>query len=1567
MFQAASNPEAPVSEGALRRLSLTLIRELNEFIRESCHGLSGGVSYHDSRMNAFRHACALTAVCASLLSSVPPLHAATSRYVNISNPTPASPFTSWATAAANIQDAIDAAAASDEILVTNGVYQTGARAVYGASNRVAITRPIVLRSVNGPESTRIVGYQMPGVTNGPESIRCVYLTNGAVLAGFTLAQGATLASGDSTKCQSGGGVFCDGASAVVSNCVIAGNVARSMGGGAYYGTLKNCRITGNTSHDAGGGAMDGTLTNCVIANNTARGGGGGVRKSPYRTLSLYNCTLTGNAAYTGGGVYDGVLKNCVLTGNTADSGGGAYLGTLNNCTLTGNHAEARGGGAYQATLFNCILYYNDARIDADNWYDCFCDFCCTVPLPEGTGNLAEPPLLASGWRLSANSPCLGHGSAVDASGVDLDGERWRNPPSIGCDEFFSNSLTGALSIGVTASFTNVSAGCAVDFQALIDGRAGGSRWDFGDGTVILNQPWVTHTFEVPGDYVVEARVFNTSLPLGVAATVSIHVVPATDHYVAVGNTSPRAPYDSWATAATNIQDALDAAFPGATIWVSDGVYQAGATSVNGHNQRVAVTKPVTLRSVHGPTVTHIVGAREPGSTNGPAALRCVYLTNWAVLEGFTLSGGATQNSRQERSRSGGGVWCDGRQAVVTNCVLVGNAARGNGGAAYGGTLRNCMLENNSAHEQGGGAAWGTLLGCAVRNNTARSNGGGAYFCALADCVVEANTATQGGGSMGGNLDRCTLVGNSADTLGGGAHSGTLSACVIADNAALSGGGGVYAATVQNSSLARNRSGSGGGAYGGTLDNCTVTLNTARGQGGGAFQGTLNNCVVYFNEAGFGGPNYSASTLNSSCSTPLPPGAGNIAEEPALASSSHLSAVSPCIGRGSAALAVGTDIDGEPWKDPPSMGCDEFRGDVATGDPRVAIVAAYTNVAAGFAVDFQALVEGRVQSSRWDFGDGAGASNRPAVSHAWVEPGDYLVELRAFNATHPAGVTATVRVRVVPTPVHYVALDALSPVPPFDSWIAAATNIQDAVHAATFPGALVCVSNGVYRTGAVPWRGMSNRLAVTRPVIVQSANGPEVTRIEGYQQPGTTNGEAAVRCVYLANGAVLSGFTLAQGATLRYGNSIDQQSGGGVLCEGSRAVLSNCVLTANAAVNGAGASQGLLLQCTVADNVAASGGGGTYGCTLEHCIVRGNAAGSGAGMASSTARNSVLELNRASYGGGAYVSDLTSCTVRSNAASNQGGGVYGGTANRCLLEGNTASTGGGAFAHSLGCTLNDCTLLSNAANYGGGAYGAVLNGCLVTANTAVTLGGGIYNCPLTHCTVAGNSAASGGGVANGNMKNCIVYYNSAGDSSSNHTTSTFAYSCTAPLPTGSGNISSAPLFLDTNGWSNLRLQTNSPCVNAGRNTDAPGPFDLDGRPRVVDGRVDMGAFESQGPGMAEFIGWLARYSLPTDGSVDFADPDGDRAGNWQEWRCATIPTNAASALRLLTPQAVGTNVLLAWESVEGVIYGLERGADPSDVGTFRLLASNIVGTAGITAMLDTNAPSARPQFYRVHAK
>lgn len=297
-------------------------------------------------------------------------------YVDLNSANPKSPFADWATAATNIQDAVDASGPGALVLVSNGVYAVGTRAVHGMSNRVAVTAPIVLRSVNGPDVTRIVGYQVPGTTNGAQAVRCVYLTNGATLAGFTLTNGATQSSGNTNMQESGGGVWCESVSAVVSNCVLTGNSDFTNGGGAYSGTLRSCTLAGNQAF-AGGGAYSAALINCRLTGNSANFGGGAGQ------CTLTGCLVISNSvglkwfapvysqpdSSLGGGAYSSTLNNCIVGSNFADSGspgpyiilgggGGAFGCTLHNCTLTNNVSPLIGGGAYSSTLVNCTVTPN---------------------------------------------------------------------------------------------------------------------------------------------------------------------------------------------------------------------------------------------------------------------------------------------------------------------------------------------------------------------------------------------------------------------------------------------------------------------------------------------------------------------------------------------------------------------------------------------------------------------------------------------------------------------------------------------------------------------------------------------------------------------------------------------------------------------------------------------------------------------------------------------------------------------------------------------------------------------------------------------------------------------------------------------------------------------------------------------------------------------------------------------------------------------------------------------------------------------------------------------------------
>ncbi len=256
---------------------------------------------------------------------------------------------------------------------------------------------------------------------------------------------------------------------------------------------------------------------------------------------------------------------------------------------------------------------------------------------------------------------------------------------------------------------------------------------------------------------------------------------------------------------------------------------------------------------------------------------------------------------------------------------------------------------------------------------------------------------------------------------------------------------------------------------------------------------------------------------------------------------------------------------------------------------------------------------------------------------------------------------------------------------------------------------------------------------------------------------------------------------------------------------------------------------------------------------------------------------------------------------------------------------------------------------------------------MTRNSAFSYGGGAYNSTLKNCTLTGNSAgADGGGAYVSTLNNCILYFNTAtnGPNYLQDQYTPMNYCCTTPMPNnGVGNITNAPRFLGYAGG-NLRLQSNSPCINAGRNAFVPGSTDLDGHPRIVGGTVDIGAYEFQSPNSAISYAWLQQYELPFDGSADFTDEDADGMNNWQEWRCQTDPTKAVSVLRLLSAAADGNDLKVTWHSVAGVDYFLERSTNLSASPVFTLLVTNIPGQADTTTFTETNATGWCQLFYRV---
>src|SRR2546430_7931789 len=155
----------------------------------------------------------------------------------------------------------------------------------------------------------------------------------------------------------------------------------------------------------------------------------------------------------------------------------------------------------------------------------------------------------------------------------------------------------------------------------------------------------------------------------------------------------------------------------------------------------------------------------------------------------------------------------------------------------------------------------------------------------------------------------------------------------------------------------------------------------------------------------------------------------------------------------------------------------------------------------------------------------------------------------------------------------------------------------------------------------------------------------------------------------------------------------------------------------------------------------------------------------------------------------------------------------------------------------------------------------------------------------------------------------------------------------------GKVTNVTLFVGPVGGI-FQCLSNSPCINAGLNAAAPAGPDLDGNSRITGGTIDIGAYEFPTPSSMISYAWLQQYGLPTDGSADFSDPDGDHMSNWAEWMARTIPTNNASALRMLDISGVAPNVTIRWPSVASRTYFVQRAADVTAQSNFQTLASDI---------------------------
>jgi hypothetical protein len=721
-------------------------------------------------MNRKSMQCAIAGAFAGLLLSH--LAPAQDTLLVWTNASPAAPYNTWETAFTNIQHAIDYASPGDRVLVTDGVYSVASAIVLG--------KAVTVESASGPGATMLSLSQ----TVTPSRVISVSSSN-AVLDGFTIMNGYLPAG-------YGGGVHVS-RTGLVQNCFIVSNHA-NYGGGAYVGTnatLRNCLLQGNVAREHGGGCYltAGLLEACVVKGNSMTIGG----------------------AYGGGISLQDVsakMRNCLVLRNTSGRhAGGVYLGNglVENCTIVQNrNGSYTGGGLHQigGLARNTIVCHNyGLRSTFPNWYRS-AGTAQTNCVPDqellGAGNLREWPRFvnaaADDYRLAPGSPCIDYGNTLAwmEDETDLDGAaRLSGQPDLGCYEV----NPGPLRAGLWAAQSSALVPASVVFTATADGTNLAGlvyAWDFdNNGTTDLEG---ANLAVATGSYTT-AQWWSPSLSVSNAAGETAgHIRP---NFIKTGPAelfvdkagAHLFPFDSWSSASTSIQFAVNAAVNGSIVWVTNGVYT---------NQPVALTNAIILAGVNGPAVTIVKSSNARPLTIGLDSAQDGNVPLETVVKGITWTRQGTGNIFGPAAFGG----------LITDCVISNFAGdpehlvKIENGAA----MTDCLIADNKAARQGVMSVselWNFTLRTSVvercvflRNNqSSESWSSGTYGRSSAgvavlgrgivrNCLFRENTSTNRPCAAyidGGLVESCTFVNNVAQnpigSVGGILVTGTTASVV----------------------------------------------------------------------------------------------------------------------------------------------------------------------------------------------------------------------------------------------------------------------------------------------------------------------------------------------------------------------------------------------------------------------------------------------------------------------------------------------------------------------------------------------------------------------------------------------------------------------------------------------------------------------------------------------------------------------------------------------------------------------------------------------------------------------
>jgi hypothetical protein len=326
------------------------------------------------------------------------------------------------------------------------------------------------------------------------------------------------------------------------------------------------------------------------------------------------------------------------------------------------------------------------------------------------------------------------------------------------------------------------------------------------------------------------------------------------------------------------------------------------------------------------------------------------------------------------------------------------------------------------------------------------------------------------------------------------------------------------------------------------------------------------------------------------------------------------------------------------------------------------------------------------------------------------------------------------------------------------------------------------------------------------------------------------------------------------------------------CTVSIAVQASILTVTNTNDNGPGSLRQALVNANFGDTIDATRISGVITLTSGELLVNKSVTINGAGA-------DLLAIDGNAGGTVFQVMSMGPVTISHvtirNAHGRFGGGIFNGgvgtlTIINSALTGNTAAFGGGVYNGGTLKIINS-TISGNTANEGAGIYNAVtlkIINSTFSNNTALQIAGAVFNTGtlvIANSTISNNSSMFlAGGVVNLNnfqIGNTIlnegpssanIYNNSSG------VVMSLGYNLSSDdafgILTGPGDqIRTNPMLgpLQNNGGHTLThaLLPGSRAIDAGNPNFKPPPFFDQRGPgfhRVVNGRIDIGSFEVQGP-------------------------------------------------------------------------------------------------------------------------